>query len=568
MDPQDCKKPPTQAVPSPEHEQHHLADTKQSTMTARESPATTTCCSINTTTTTDLWAMLGEDDGDTQFEMLGNFTSEELLMAYDKDENDEDMEEEPGDESSLALLQAPDEGEGMDNPQAPCDDAATVSTLSRFASLSSSQERDHGTGATTGTTTLAAASLTTTSCASSTPMKLQDKKQLSPTTKKIINTPKRPLSAYNLFFKAFRAKLSQDNNHSLNFAQLGKEVARQWKCLPASKRVKYEVVARKDSLRYRAEMQAYKAQSLMMDHTRTKHNNNCGPTWLHQLPSLSFPPPSAPAGGNDTKRTGSQQVSNEGAISSSNHNSNNTMVVTATTTNATTSTTSRPSSSSGSSSRSVNYTTNGSSAFLQQQYWHDNRGRSATNYQDRVLYTITGEQHYPSQDSTGPPPPPYPQSSDQHPHENHRHHQDSITHPYNLPRPIILRDPSRGPSPQELSVPPGTIVTLPDPHGRTHRFIVSYQMQPMPYTQAVAYVDAWSRSILSSTSSPPTTHTMAPWISVGVPNTGHGPPYSRYAPTTMPPPPPPPPPEHSIETRPSTQPPPHPQSLPPPHPWW
>jgi len=158
-------------------------------------------------------------------------------------------------------------------------------------------------------------------------------------------------------------------------------------------------------------------------------------------------------------------------------------------------------------------------------------------------------------------------------HHGHRYHRpDSMTHPYNLPLPIILRDPSEAPGPQGLPVPPGSIVTLPDPYGRPHEFVVSYRMQCMTHSQAASYVDEWSRNVMSPTSRP-TTHTVAPWIVGAVPP---GPlPYVNST-ASMPPPPPlrPPYPHHlhlhSMATGPTTillpqsaQPPPSSSSSPP-----
>ena len=180
----------------------------------------------------DFWAILAgdvdhEDDG-----LLGNVTTEDLL-AYTDDEAEE------GEDLMVGVL---------GNPQSPYDDLlATI-----------------------------------------------PEEPTTPRTKNSMKTkraPKRPLSAYNLFFKAFRAQLSSDN--SMSFAQLGQEVARQWKQLSASKRTKYEAVARQDSKRYRKEMQAFKAQAAAL---RDREGNSNDPRPFLNL-SSSFPP---------NMRTGSQ----------------------------------------------------------------------------------------------------------------------------------------------------------------------------------------------------------------------------------------------------------------------
>lgn len=74
---------------------------------------------------------------------------------------------------------------------------------------------------------------------------------------KVQRAPKRPLSAYNLFFKAWRAKLLADHG-SVGFADLGRQVGRKWKSLTPKERECFDVLARRDSRRYRREMDAFR----------------------------------------------------------------------------------------------------------------------------------------------------------------------------------------------------------------------------------------------------------------------------------------------------------------------
>jgi HMG (high mobility group) box len=88
--------------------------------------------------------------------------------------------------------------------------------------------------------------------------------------------PKRPLSAYNLFFQMERVTVlaSADKKHTstegvqeidngktkmkkVGFEELAKIVGKRWRLLSRVDRKKYEALAEKDSLRYRKEMDAF-----------------------------------------------------------------------------------------------------------------------------------------------------------------------------------------------------------------------------------------------------------------------------------------------------------------------
>lgn len=87
----------------------------------------------------------------------------------------------------------------------------------------------------------------------------------------IIAKPKRPLSAYNLFFQAERQQIIQkeDDNgdderkrkrSGISFESLGKEIGERWKQIDAETLRHYEDLARADKDRYLKEMERYKAQ--------------------------------------------------------------------------------------------------------------------------------------------------------------------------------------------------------------------------------------------------------------------------------------------------------------------
>jgi hypothetical protein len=80
--------------------------------------------------------------------------------------------------------------------------------------------------------------------------------------KKPKGMPKRPLSAYNLFFQSERAAVQaraekEDDSKKLGFEGLGKVIGKHWRELSDEDRIKYEKLAEKDSVRYRKEMEIY-----------------------------------------------------------------------------------------------------------------------------------------------------------------------------------------------------------------------------------------------------------------------------------------------------------------------
>ncbi|OEU10181.1 hypothetical protein FRACYDRAFT_155556, partial [Fragilariopsis cylindrus CCMP1102] len=64
-----------------------------------------------------------------------------------------------------------------------------------------------------------------------------------------IDMPKRPLSAYNLFFKARREAIMLAAE-GVGFANLARTIATEWKILDAQERVPYETIAAVDKERY------------------------------------------------------------------------------------------------------------------------------------------------------------------------------------------------------------------------------------------------------------------------------------------------------------------------------
>lgn len=80
--------------------------------------------------------------------------------------------------------------------------------------------------------------------------------------KKPKGMPKRPLSAYNLYFQAERSKIvakqeEAGDGQRIGFEGLGKIIGKQWRDLSNADKKVYEKLAEKDSERYRKEMETY-----------------------------------------------------------------------------------------------------------------------------------------------------------------------------------------------------------------------------------------------------------------------------------------------------------------------
>ena len=95
--------------------------------------------------------------------------------------------------------------------------------------------------------------------------------------------PKRPLSAYNLFFQSERKKLlhtlptrpqgkPRHSHGKCGFANMAKIIAKKWKNgeIDAQDRVLFEQMAQKERLRYKREMSEYKKQKLLALKSRKK----------------------------------------------------------------------------------------------------------------------------------------------------------------------------------------------------------------------------------------------------------------------------------------------------------
>ena len=77
--------------------------------------------------------------------------------------------------------------------------------------------------------------------------------------KKTVGMPKRPLSAYNIFYKRERPRLLQESAEHVGYKDLGRIIGKRWRTLNDEERRECERLAEKEVIHYRREMKVYKA---------------------------------------------------------------------------------------------------------------------------------------------------------------------------------------------------------------------------------------------------------------------------------------------------------------------
>ncbi len=115
------------------------------------------------------------------------------------------------------------------------------------------------------------------------------------TRKKDKNKPKRPLSAYNLFFKDERLRyLKEEAEHPPTgpkdkFLNMSREIGRRWMNLPSERRKVYEALAEEAMFRYRVSMDAYKARKQLEENAAHQLLTQRIPTVAAARPALQLP---------------------------------------------------------------------------------------------------------------------------------------------------------------------------------------------------------------------------------------------------------------------------------------
>ena len=88
--------------------------------------------------------------------------------------------------------------------------------------------------------------------------------------------PKRPLSAYNIFFKEMREEIvsmkKENKEGGADLPSMVKEVANRWKTLPAKERERVETLAKKELVRYKEEVTEYEEK--MVEQNRKERLEN------------------------------------------------------------------------------------------------------------------------------------------------------------------------------------------------------------------------------------------------------------------------------------------------------
>eukprot|EP00934_Nitzschia_sp_Nitz4_P007702 Nitzschia sp. Nitz4//scaffold99_size76975//20703//22157//NITZ4_005569-RA/size76975-processed-gene-0.26-mRNA-1//1//CDS//3329560829//7692//frame0 len=136
--------------------------------------------------------------------------------------------------------------------------------------------------------------------------------------------PKRPLSAYNIFFMETRDELVEEMEKAgetiSNFQVIVKAVAQRWKILPKENRERVEKLAKKDLLRYKAEVRTYEAELAKRGSAKSSsqsgtplHNSSESSKVLESMDKSALGSASAGAGGGSSSSSAAAAGGDSGA---------------------------------------------------------------------------------------------------------------------------------------------------------------------------------------------------------------------------------------------------------------
>ncbi|GAX21276.1 hypothetical protein FisN_1Lh104 [Fistulifera solaris] len=130
--------------------------------------------------------------------------------------------------------------------------------------------------------------------------------------KKPAGLPKRPLSAYNLFFQEERLKIQRECPSKVGFNDFGKIIGSRWKELSDDDRQKYNALANEDTIRYQREMNLLKLSNKRKKEgtqQQGKNNDKDNPaSWATSLLEEANPVQSKDSAQNESRASDDQEL--------------------------------------------------------------------------------------------------------------------------------------------------------------------------------------------------------------------------------------------------------------------
>lgn len=207
-----------------------------------------------------------EDDGDELLFDIDEFLVQEEALIHGNRSNGDD-----GNEGATIIAESPTTTNAHLNPTDNADHSPTTNS----AGITSEGNNTNGSN----------------SNAHKKKRKRRPRSKIKPKNLDACTPPKRPLSAYNLYFREARKRClaetsSSKSSKKYNFEELGKLIGKGWRSLPLKEKQELEARAEADRERYRNEMIAYRREKrrkdreededtlILMRHKHSFHRNN------------------------------------------------------------------------------------------------------------------------------------------------------------------------------------------------------------------------------------------------------------------------------------------------------